>query len=114
MGMIETASRIIKRFGQAGQIERAGEPTGPDYAPQPGVPTFHDVTVGVVEYDNDLRDGTFVQMNDLRVFVSVDGLDIVPDVSDRLHIGSADYTIVRASYLGPDGVARFHELQVRR
>ena len=114
MGMIEMASRIIARFGQEGTFERPGEPSGPPWAPEPGEPTFHAATVAVVAYDNENRDGTLVQMNDVRVLVSVAGLDITPNVSDRLHVGSAEYAIIRVSPLGPDGVPRFYDLQVRQ
>lgn len=114
MGMIETASRIIARFGQEGTFERPGPSGGDPWNPTPGEPTYHDATVGVVTYDNEHRDGTLIQMNDLRVLVSVEDLDIAPNVSDRLHIGSAEYSIVKVSPLGPDGVPRFYDLQVRQ
>ena len=69
MGMIETASRIIAQFGQAGTFERPGEPGGDPWAPTPGTPTFHPATVAVVTYDQSYRDGTLIQANDLRVLV---------------------------------------------
>ena len=77
MGMIEMASRIIARFGHEGTFERPGEPSGPPWAPEPGEPTFHAATVAVVAYDNENRDGTLVQMNDVRVLVSVAGLLVI-------------------------------------
>ena len=118
MGMTETASRIIARFGQAGTFERPGEggPTSPDQVgivPEPE-PEIHPATVAVVTYDESLRGGTLIQANDLRALVSVEGLDIVPSVSDRLTVGAAEYVIVNVSPLGPDGVPRFYDLQVRR
>lgn len=113
MGMIETASRIIARYGQAGTFERPGPSGGDPWNPTPGEPTYHDATVGVLTYDNEHQDGTLIQMNDLRVLVSVEGLNIEPNVSDRLHIGPVAYTIVKVSLLGPDGVPCFYDLQVR-
>ena len=114
MGMIETASRIIARFGQAGTFERPGADGGTPWAPEPGEPTLHPATVAVVAYEQDHRDGTLIQANDLRVLVSVEGLDIVPSVSDRLLVGADDFFIAKVEPLGPDGVARFYDLQVRR
>jgi hypothetical protein len=114
MGMIETASRIIKRFGQTGTFERAGAPGGDPWNPTPGTPTFHTATVAVVDYEQEHRDGTLIQANDLRVLVSVEGLDIEPSLSDRLAIGDAEYSIANVTPLAPDGTPRMYELQVRR
>lgn len=115
MGMIETASRIIKRFGQAGTFVRPGAgPQNPWDPPGDGEPTMHPATVAVVSYDQDYRDGTLIQANDLRALVSVSGLDIVPTLADRLTVGAADYVIVNITPLAPDGVTRFYDMQVRR
>ena len=114
MGMIETASRIIARFGQAGTFERPGDGPQNPWDPPEGDPTLHPATVAVVTYDQSYRDGTLIQANDLRVLVSVEGLDIVPSVSDRLTVGAADFVIVNVAPHGPDGVPRFYDLQVRR
>ncbi len=114
MGMIETASRIIARLGQAGTFERPGADGGTPWAPEPGEPTLHPATVAVVTYDQSYRDGTLIQANDLRVLVSVEGLDIAPTTADRLIVGAAEYVIVNVAPLGPDGVPRFYDLQVRR
>jgi len=114
MGMIETASRIIARFGQSGTFERPGVQSGPPYAPVYGDPTLHPATVAVVTYDQAYRDGTLIQANDLRILVSVEGLDIVPTVSDRLTVGGVQGASINLAPLGPDGVARFYDMQVRR
>lgn len=114
MGMIETASRIIKRFGQTGTFERAGAPGGTPWAPEPGEPTYHTATVAVVNYEQEHRDGTLIQANDLRVLVSVEGLGIVPTLADKLTVGGAEYSIANVTPLAPDGTARMYDLQVRR
>lgn len=111
--MIETASRIIARFGQAGQFERIENPPVNPGDP-PGTTVYHDATVAVVSYETDHRDGTLILANDLRVLVSVEGLSITPSVSDRIHVGSVRFNIIRVLSVAPDGVARFHDLQVRR
>jgi len=113
MGMKETASRIIARFGQVAEIERAGEPLGAPWAPIFN-PTLHPVFVVVGEYDQEVRDGTLIQMNDLKVTVSTEGLSIEPDTADTLRMGGTDYTIVRVSPVAPDCVPKVYELQVRQ
>ena len=114
MGMIETASRIIARFGQAAEIVRPGEVTGPEYNPTYGPPTLHPATVAVVDYDQTERDGTLIQTADKRALVAVEGLGVVPTTADTLRIGGQDFVIVRVAPVAPDGVARFYKLQVRR
>ena len=117
MGMIETASRIIKRFGQAGTLikpaEGPTEPQNPWDEPGEGEPTLHPVTVAVVDYEQEHRDGTLIQANDLRALVSVEGLDTAPTLADTLTIAGTHYNIARVMPLAPDGVVRFWELQVR-
>ncbi|PKQ11049.1 MAG: hypothetical protein CVT70_16420 [Alphaproteobacteria bacterium HGW-Alphaproteobacteria-1] len=111
MGMTETASRIIKRFGQAGTLRQTvniGTPWDP-------VQTVGDtaITVAVVDYAQEVRDGTLIQSGDLRALVSVEGLSVTPTTADKLIVGGVEYVIVRASPHAPDGVPRFHDLQVR-
>ena len=129
MGVTEqtaVASRIIKRFGQAGtlrQIENMGDPWAPVQ-----VETDHPVTVALTQYDNELRGGTLIGASDLKALVSVEGLTVTPTTADKLAIGMTPdqvaaaeaalepvtwHEIARVSPAAPDGVARFHELQVR-
>lgn len=105
------ASRIIARFGQAGTLRRI-ENVGDPWAPAQ-VETDHAVTVAVVEYAQEVRDGTLIQSGDLRALVSVEGLTVTPTTADKLIVAGTTYVIARVSKLAPDGVARFHELQVR-
>lgn len=114
MGMTETASRIIKRFGQTGTFERASTPTGDAWNPTPGTPTTYTATVAVVDYEQQHRDGELIRADDLRVLVSVEGLDTVPTLADRLTIGGDAYCIAKVTPLAPDGTPRFYDLQVRR
>ena len=115
MGMTETASRIIKRFGQPGTFNRRGEQTGGEaWNPTYGPDTQHPATVAVVAYEQERRDGSLIQANDLRVLVSVEGLDIVPTLADRLVVGTREFSLANVTPLAPDGVVRFYDLQVRR
>lgn len=104
------ASRIIKRFGQAGtlrQIVNMGDPWAPVQ-----VETDHAVVVALSEYDNELRGGTLIGTSDLRALVSVDGHSVTPTTADKLIVDGVEYVIKRVSPAAPDGTPRFHELQV--
>lgn len=112
MGMIEKASRIIARFGQAGvlrQTVNGGDPWAPVQ-----IETDTPVTVAVVDYAQEVRDGTLIQSGDLRALVSVEGLDVSPTTADSLIVGGVEYVIARIAPLAPDGVVRFFDMQVRR
>jgi len=113
MGMIETASRLIAQWGQAGTFVRPGEADEGVYPPIPGEPTYHAAKVAVVDYTSEDRDGTNIQANDLRALVSVEGLSITPDNGDSLTVAGKTFSVVRVVPLAPDGVARFYDVQVR-
>ena len=106
------ASRIIKKFGLEAEIERPGEPLGDPWAPIFN-PTQHPVFVVVGQYDQEERDGTLIQMNDLKITLSTEGLTIEPNTADKFRMDGTDYTIVRVSPVAPDGDAKVYELQVR-
>ena len=120
------ASRIIKRFGQAGTLRQI-ENVGTEWAPVQ-VATDHAVTVALAEYDAELRGGTLIGTSDLKALVSVEGLTVTPTTADKLAVGMTPdevaaaeavlepvtwHEVARVSPAAPDGVARFHELQVR-
>lgn len=113
MGMTETASRIIARYGQSAMIERQGNPPMTPWDP-PATPVFYMCTVAVAKYDLTYANGTLINENDRRVFLSVDGLEIEPVSSDRLLIDGTSYALVSIHPLAPDGAVRFYELQARR
>lgn len=112
--MTAMATRLIGRWGQAAEIERPGEMTGPEYAPVQGPPTLHPCTVALTDYAQEHRDGTLVRADDLRALVSVDGLTVTPTVADKLVVDGGTFSIVRVAPVGADGVPRYYELQVRR
>jgi hypothetical protein len=58
-------------------------------------------------------DGTLIERDDRRVFLSVEGLTIQPETSDRLVLDGVTYLLVSIHPLAPDGVVRFYELQAR-
>jgi hypothetical protein len=111
MGMTSTATRLIARFGQTATLTKLGPPAGPPWAPMPGVPVNHTVTVAVTNYTIEELAGLSIAGDDLRVFMTA---GVAPNTSDTLTIGGIVYGIHRVGVLGPDGVVICYELQVRR
>jgi hypothetical protein len=114
MGMTRTASRIIAKYGQQAIIERAGSAPVNPWDPPAGAPMFYMVTAAVGKYELEYMGGTLIQANDRRVFLSVEGLDIVPMLSDKLVIGDETLSLIAIHPLAPDGEVRFYEVQARR
>lgn len=112
---VETAERLITRYGQLGFIRRTGEPTGPDYDPTPGVETEYAARFVVTEYDSREIDGSRIRASDKKVLLSVKGLTIDPTTSDLLveHDGST-LSIVDADPLKPAETIVLWTLQARR
>lgn len=110
MGMTDTATRLIKRFGQDATLQRDGEVTGPSYDPTYGPDLEFPVTVAVTDYTTEERANSLISDDDLRVFMTAGE---APLTSDRLVIGGKTYTINRVGTLGPDGVVICFELRVR-
>jgi hypothetical protein len=114
MGLTTTATKLIKRFGQAATLvkppEGPTEPVNPWDEPGEGVPTSHPVTVAVTEYTIEDMAGGLIGISDLRVFMAVS--DAVPLKSDALVIGGKTYQIKRVGILGPDGVTIAYDMQV--
>ena len=113
MGMIDTASQLIAKWGQEGTFVRPGEADNSTYPPSPGTPTNHAAMVCVVDYTSEERAGTNIQTNDVRALVSVEGLDIIPNGADSLMVAGKTLSVVRVVPLAPDGVPRFYDIQVR-
>lgn len=116
MGMKQTASRLIAKYGQAATLLRPGEPTYNLYG---------DVTYGPdTEYPVKLMSATYavelqfisaglMDVGDVRLLLSVDGLSITPTTIDRVRIGGEVFRVIRVSRLSPAGEVLFWELQVR-
>ena len=116
MGMKETASRLIVKYGQAATLLRAGPPTQNAYGEEiPGVDTEYPVTILSATYAVEIQyiAAGLINVGDRRVFLSADGLTIEPEIADRLLIGGEEFSVARVSLLAPAGEEIFYELQVR-
>lgn len=113
MGMSATATKLIKRFGQAAILRQTVEGEGGDpWEPPVTTEVDHAVTVAVTDYTIEQRANLAISESDLRVFMAVS--DAAPVNTDTLVIGGVDYVVVSVSTLGPDGVTICHDVQVRR
>jgi len=113
---LASANRLIAKFGQLGAIRRAGEPTGPDYDPTPGVDVDHDAHMAVLDYDSRDVDGTRILATDKYVLVAVGTLPIEIGLSDKVvEADGTVYSIVPPlKPLSPAGTVVLYEIQARR
>ncbi|KIN72563.1 hypothetical protein [Sulfitobacter guttiformis] len=110
MGMTETATRLIERFGQDAILRKQPAPrTDPDDPPA-GPAVDYPVTVAVTDYTVEERANALISDSALRVFITE---GVVPSTADKLVIGGVAYLINRVGTLGPDGVVICYELRVQ-
>ncbi len=111
MGMTQTATRLIKRFGQEATLTKVTEaPTDP-WGGGGTTSEDHTVTVAATEYTVGARANSFIADTDLRVFMAA---GVAPEKGNDLTIGGDTYRIERVGILGPDGTVICYELRVSR
>lgn len=112
-GVRSTAERLIAKFGQPATLitmtATGGDPWNP-VTSESETP----VTVAVFDFKNSDVDGTLIQQNDKRVYLSTNGLSAVPETGNKLEVGGVRHEIISVSPLAPGGVDVRYELQVRR
>lgn len=116
MGMIETASRLIAKHGQAATLLRPGEGTPDGYGGTiPGEDVAYPVTVLSATYAIELQlvAAAHLDVGDHRLLVAVEGLTIEPATSDKVLIDGTEFETHRVSPLAPAGEVIFWEMQVR-
>lgn len=111
--IVDSANRLIDRFGRGLSIRRAGGETGPAYDPVFEPPSDHPCRGVVLSYDSKEIDGTLIRTNDRKVYISVAGLDIVPTASDLLNSGGEVMSILSVKPLAPGDVTVLYEIQAR-
>jgi hypothetical protein len=109
---IETADRLITRYGQVGAIRKLVN-TGKAYDP---TQTLEDtsVTLAVLEYEDSKLDRGPIRTGDKQVFVSAKGLPISIKPTDKCVIGGEQHDIVNVKPLAPAGTVVMYQLQVRQ
>lgn len=114
----EVAQRLITKFGQTGAIRRTtgtSDPNNTPWDPSDDVATTTDYacTLAVLGYATREIDGSLIQANDRRVYVSTEGLTVSPGTLDRVVIGTAEYQIINVMPLNPAGTVVYYEIQAR-
>jgi len=110
---VETADRLIARFGQEGVLRRPGTATGPAYNPTIGAPVDHDATFVVMSFTNAEIDGTRVLATDKKILLAKGALTITPALSDKLVIAGKEHAILNSTPLAPAGIVVLYEIQAR-
>ncbi|GAA5540447.1 hypothetical protein [Brucella sp. NBRC 113783] len=108
---VQTANKLIDKFGQTGAIRRtetSGDPWNPGTSD-----TDYPCTLVALEYDQKDIDGTLIKSTDNKVYVATKGLTIQPTTTDKVIIGGVVSTIVEAKPLNPAGTVVYFELQAR-
>ena len=116
MGLTETASRLIAKHGQAAELLRPGEGTTDGFGGYtPGPDTDYPCTAVVATFtvDAEFIAAGLMDVGDLRVLVSVDGLAIEPETTDRISVDGKVLKIVRVVPHAPGGTLFFWEVQAR-
>ncbi len=110
-----TADRLIQRFGQTGQLRKAGTPSGPAYNPTPGADVNHACRFAIVSFDQREIDGTRILATDKKAILAKGSLTVEPLPGDRLvDAAGVVYSVVDVMPLNPAGTVVMYELQVRR
>ncbi|NKC29145.1 hypothetical protein [Brucella ciceri] len=108
---VQTANRLIDKFGQIGAIRRtetSGDPWDPGTSD-----TDYPCTLVALDYNQKDVDGTLIKSTDKKVYVATKGLTIQPTTTDKVIIGGIVSTIVQAKPLNPAGMIVYFELQAR-
>lgn len=108
---VQTANRLIDKFGQTGAIRRtetSGDPWDPSTSD-----TDYPCTLVALDYDQKDVDGTLIKSTDKKVYVAVAGLPIQPTTTDKVIIGGVVSAIVQAKPLNPAGTVVYWMLQAR-
>lgn len=108
---VATATRLIARFGTSGTIRRTTN-TGDAWNPTQTTKD-HDCTLVVTNYSVSQIDGTLIQKNDRRVFVSTDGLTITPTPDDLIIVDGVTLAIINVLPVKPAAIVVMYEIQAR-
>lgn len=116
MGLTEKATRLIAKYGQPAEVirEGQGEPDGFGGF-QPGPETSYPCTAMVATFtvNEEFIAAGLMDVGDLRVLVSVDGLTITPETTDKLLIDGDTLGIKSVVPHAPGGTLYFWEVQAR-
>ena len=116
MGLTEKATRLIAKHGQPAEVIRPsqGEPDGfGNYHPGPETNYPCMAMVATFTVNEEFIAAGLMDVGDQRVLVSVLGLAITPETTDKIKIGSNTLGIKRVVPHAPGGTVYFWEVQAR-
>ncbi len=111
----KSAAKLLEKFG--GPITLRQIIPG-EYNPSTNQMTEETIidklAVGVVlNYEQDVIDGTRIQSDDREIYLGADGLD-TPTTTDKVVIGSSVFSILNVQAIQPYDVPVLYLLQARR
>lgn len=110
-----TAQKMLKKYGQAGTIERTGQQTPANPWEAGSVfTTSYPVICVVTGYAADLIDGSAIRAGDKQVIIAARGLGIAPETTDIVVLTNERYSIVSVEIVSPAGVPIIYKVQARR
>ena len=117
----EIAAEVAAGLGEAGEgvgdgtliatLLKPGTNTGPEYAPVLGAPTEHPLTVVLIAFSDEEREGTLIEATDLKVLADATGA--APTVADKLVIDDVAHTIHGVTQLAPAGIPLMYTIWAR-
>lgn len=107
------AQEDIAEFGTDAVITRAGETTGPAYAPIAGTPTPYNVKVLFSRFTAMDLANSNIPATDTKVLLSTEGDPADLNTDDLLTVGGQPYEIVDIRTIQPAGVPVKYILQCR-
>jgi hypothetical protein len=116
MGLTQTATRLIAKYGQAAEVLRPGEGTTDGFGGYTtGPDTAFPCTAMVATFtvNEEFIAAGLMDVGDQRVLVSVDGLTIRPETTDKIRIGGDTLGIKSVVPHAPGGTLYFWEVQAR-
>ncbi|WP_112874937.1 hypothetical protein [Paracoccus endophyticus] len=112
----QQAASVIRRHGTVGYLLRAVEVAG-EFPWEPGSTqmTAYPCRILIGSFRGLELANTLIQVNDVRVLISAEGLQITPETSDVLQLSNMDRTfqILATREAMPAGVPLYYEVHAR-
>lgn len=111
--LIATANRLLAKFGQDMTLLALNAPGyDPSTGGTSGTPASETKTGVIFPYKNGITamQESLILAGDQQVFIL---LDNAPKPTDKLQVGSREYSIINVKAIEPGGVTVLYELQVR-
>lgn len=106
------ATALLTKYGQAAEVVRRGEATGPAYALVYGAPTRHPCKCVLDSFSSRDRQGTSILETDSKIVTDAMGLELTS--ADTIEVGGDSYEIKRADPVKPGGVVVIWEIWARK